>query len=184
MFLASHNASLQVQHYLAVSGFDCWYVAALVFGREFIIRKIERDEELIRNLITIEERFWKENVMAHNMPSPDGTKSCSEMISRIYFKADKDKTIPLLGCNDMLHRRQELDGLIKKLEREKETIEQKIKLEMQDAAYATTEEYRISWSSFEQTRLDSKRLKEEQPAIYEKYCKTNSSRRFTVNPAA
>ena len=47
---------IQVQHYLAVSGYDCWYVAALIFGQEFIIRKIERDEELIRALIVIEER--------------------------------------------------------------------------------------------------------------------------------
>ena len=39
---------MQVQHYLAVSGFDCWYVAALIMGKEFIIRKIERDEELIQ----------------------------------------------------------------------------------------------------------------------------------------
>lgn len=47
---------MQVQHYLGVSGFDCWYVAALIFGTEFLIRKIERDEELIQNLITIEHR--------------------------------------------------------------------------------------------------------------------------------
>ena len=27
----------QVDHYLAVSGFDCWYVAALIFGRELVM---------------------------------------------------------------------------------------------------------------------------------------------------
>ena len=36
---------MQIQHYLAVSGFDCWYVAAVVFGKDFIIHKIDRDEE-------------------------------------------------------------------------------------------------------------------------------------------
>lgn len=30
---------MQVQHYLAVSGYECWYIAALIFGRDFIIRK-------------------------------------------------------------------------------------------------------------------------------------------------
>lgn len=37
---------MQVQHYLAVSGCDCWYIAALVFGKDFIIRRIDRDEDV------------------------------------------------------------------------------------------------------------------------------------------
>lgn len=174
---------MQVQHYLAVSGFDCWYVAALIFGRDFIIRKIERDEELISYLITIEERFWKENVLNHVMPDPDGSPDYTEKIQQMYFKSDADKSIQLVGFNDLLNRRAELDNLIKKMETEKTTIEQKIKLEMQDASYATTEDYRVSWASFDQTRLDSKKLKEEQPEIYEQYSKTTSGRRFTVKAA-
>lgn len=31
---------MPVQHYLAVSGFDCWYICALVFGQELIIKKL------------------------------------------------------------------------------------------------------------------------------------------------
>lgn len=174
---------MQVQHYLAVSGFECWYVAALIFGRDFIIRKIERDEELISYLITIEERFWKENVLNHVMPDPDGSPDYTEKIQQMYFKSDADKSIQLVGFNDLLSRRAELDNLIKKMETEKTTIEQKIKLEMQDASYATTEDYRVSWASFDQTRLDSKKLKEEQPEIYEQYSKTTSGRRFTVKAA-
>ena len=175
---------MQVQHYLAVSGFDCWYIAAIIFGREFIIRKIERDEELIQYLIAIEERFWNEHVLAHVMPEPDGSSSCSEEIAKLYFKSDNAKAVKLMGCNSLLDRRQELTALIDKMEREKAAIEQKIKLEMQDAAYATTEQYRVSWVSSDTTRLDAKRLKAEQPTIYTQYSKTTSSRRFTVTRAA
>ena len=114
---------MQVQHFLAVSGFECWYIAAVVFGRDFIIHKIERDEELIQNLITIEERFWKEHVMAHVMPDPDGTKSCSDQIAQMYFKADKEKVVQLHGYNGILNRREELVELIEKLETEKTTID-------------------------------------------------------------
>lgn len=174
---------MQVQHYLAVSGFDCWYIAALVFGNDFIIRKIERDEELIRYLITIEKRFWNENVLAKVMPDPDGTENCSNTIAKMYFKSDSHKTVELNGCNAMLERRQELDTLIKKMEQEKNTIEQKIKLEMQDAAYGITPNYKVSWTSFESSRLDSKKLKAEKPEIYRAYCRKNSSRRFMVSPA-
>ena len=73
---------MQVQHYLAVSGFDCWYIAAVIFGREFLIRKIERDEELINYLIDIERGFWYNNVLAGIMPEPDGSDNCSEMIAK------------------------------------------------------------------------------------------------------
>ena len=175
---------MQVQHYLAVSGYNCWYIAALIFGKEFIIRKIERDEEIIQYLIAIEERFWNEHVLARVMPDPDGSNKCNEIIANLYGKSVFEKEIPLYGCNDLLNRRQELEELIKKMDKEKTEIEQKIKIEMQDASYATTEDYHISWASFEQTRLDSKKLKEEQPEIYAKYSKTSSSRRFTVNRVA
>lgn len=174
---------MQVQHYLAVSGYDCWYIAALIFGNEFIIRKIERDEELIQYLITIEERFWNEHVLARVLPSPDGTENCSQIISKMYFCSDEDKMVELNGCNAMLSRREELNELIKKLEKEKATIEQTIKLVMQDAAYGITKDFRVSWTSFESNRLDSKRLKEDRPDIYNEYCKTSNSRRFVVNPA-
>ena len=174
---------LQVQHYLAVSGFDCWYIAALILGKEFIIHKIERDEELIQYLTKIEERFWNEHVVKRIMPEPDGSKQCSEIINSMYFKSDAQKSMELMGFSDVLNRRKELVDLLEKLEKEKDAIDQKIKLEMQDSAYAYTDTYRIAWVSSEATRLDTARLKEEQPNIYKQYCKKISSRRFTVSAA-
>ena len=45
----------QVNHYLAVSGFDCWYIAALIFGKELVIHKIISDKAVLDNLIAEEE---------------------------------------------------------------------------------------------------------------------------------
>ena len=175
---------MQVQHYLAVSGFDCWYIAALIFGREFIIRKIERDPEIISSLITIEERFWNNNVLARVMPEPDGTEGCSDFIAKLYYKGEADKKVELHGYKSQLDRRAELDTLIKKMEKEKAEIEQKIKLEMRDATSASEEGYKISWSNCEQNRLDTKKLRQEKPDIYNEYCKNSISRRFIVNRVA
>ena len=162
---------MQVQHYLAVSGFDCWYIAAVIFGREFLIRKIERDEELINYLIDIERGFWYNNVLAGIMPEPDGSDNCSEMIAKMYFKGQENKTIKLSGYKEILDRRADLDKLIKTMEKEKKEIDQKIKMEMQDATVALEAGYKISWSNFEQNKLDTKKLKEEKPDIYKEYCK-------------
>lgn len=174
---------MQVQHYLAVSGFSCWYIAAVIFGREFIVRRIDRDEEIIHLLVTIEQRFWEDHVMKRVMPEPDGTDSCSEQISKLYGKADMRKSIQLCGFDSMLQRREELVGLIGKMEKEKSVIEQKIKVEMQDAAYGLTKDFRVSWTDFESRRLDTKKLKEENPEIYQKYCRHTNNRRFVVTAA-
>lgn len=174
---------MQVQHYLAVSGYDCWYVAALIFGREFVIRKIERDQELINNLITIEKRFWEDNVCTRVMPDPDGSNSFTDAISNLYKMSKEGKEVQLFGYGDRLQRREEINELIDKLDKEKNQIDQEIKLQMQDASYAQVDKYRVSWISSSSQRIDTKRLKEEKPEIYEAYSKSSSSRRFMVKAA-
>ncbi len=175
---------MQVQHYLAVSGFETWYICALIFGKELVIRQINRDEELINYLITLEERFWDEHVMKHVIPDPDGTANCSKQIAQMYFHSDRQKTIQLNGFDPLLKRREELVRLIDKMDKEKAAIDQKIQLELGDAAYGVTDNYRVSWITADQRRLDTRKLKEEQPTIYDQYAKTSSCRRFTVKPAA
>ena len=176
---------MQVQHYLAVSGYKVWYVAALSMGKEFVVRKIERDEELIQNLIIIEKQFWEEHVLAGIAPDPDGSKAYSDMLLQLYH-GDAAKEIQLFGMKEELMRREEIEQLLKKLETEKEQIDQRIKLQMQDASYAVAEDYRISWVQANQNRIDTKRLKEEQPEIYHQYSKEVTSRRFCIkhSPAA
>ena len=173
---------MQVQHYLAVSGFDCWYVAALIFGTDFIIHKIERDESMIQDLITIEERFWKENVMSKIPPEPDGSGSYTEMLRKQYFGSRKDNEVQLFGLEEDLRRRDELKELIDRLDTEKTAIEQRVQLQMgmADSCCATCGSYHVSWIPTVQQRIDSKRLKEEQPFLYKQYLKESYSKRFSV----
>lgn len=50
---------LQCHHYIAVTGADHWYIAFLIYRREFKYCRIDREEEIIQNLIQIEvEDFW------------------------------------------------------------------------------------------------------------------------------
>lgn len=39
---------------------------------------------------------------------------------------------------------------------------------------------KVVWKTIERNSVDSKRLKEEQPEIYEKYLKTTSYRKFDI----
>ena len=174
---------MQVQHYLAVSGYDCWYLAALIFGQELIIHKIPRDEELIQSLITIEERFWKENVEKKIPPEPDGSDDYTKMLERKY-RGDREKEIQLFGFDSKLRRRDEIDELMERLTTEKTKIDQEIKSRMGEASYAKTDGYRISWTESVQNRIDTKMLKQAEPQTYERYLKQVNSRRFSVKRTA
>ena len=174
---------MQVQHYLAVSGYDCWYLAALIFGQELIIHKIPRDEELIRSLITIEERFWKENEEKKIPPEPDGSDDYTKMLERKYH-SDREKEIQLFGFDSKLRRRDEIDELMERLTAEKTKIDQEIKSRMGEASYAKTDGYRISWTESVQNRIDTKMLKQAEPQTYERYLKQVNSRRFSVKRTA
>lgn len=173
---------IQCYHYMAVSNADAWYLAVVIYGREFKYYKIERDEAVIADLIQIEKAFWENHVLKQQIPDPDGSKLADSVIAE-YYKNSIADTIPLTGFNEKLERRQELSELIGRMDMEKKKIEQELKLYLGENERAENEQFMVSWKSVQSNRLDEKRLKEEEPEIYEKYKKSVSSRRFTVKAA-
>ena len=118
---------LQCQHYMETLGKDGWYLAVLIFGKGFQYTYMERDEELLRDLVSIEEDFWENHVQAGVMPAPDGSKGADELI-RKYFHTKTGVTTQLIGFDDRISRRNELSDLIKKLQTEQKTIDQELKM--------------------------------------------------------
>ena len=67
---------IQCRHYMAVMGFTHMYIACLILGKDFIIRRIDRDPEMEKAIISIEESFWNDHVIPKVMPDPDGSRLC------------------------------------------------------------------------------------------------------------
>lgn len=174
----------QCLHYMAVTGAKCWYLAVLIYGRDFKYIKIERDEKAIRDLIKIEKLFWEQNIVPRIMPDPDGSKACDQVIAEFYTHADTNKSIILSGFNEQLKRRAEIMEMQERLEQEKRQIEQGIKLYMGDAELAENDNYKITWKNSVTNRLDSKQLKADMPDIYERYCKSSNQRRLLIKAFA
>lgn len=170
---------IQCHHYMFVCNTDTWYIAVLIYGREFKYYKIERDEQVIADLIQIEQDFWMNHVKAQVLPDPDGSKTADQVIAE-YFRESSSLNIPLTGFDKKLNRRQELLAVMERMEKECRKIEQELKLYLGTADEAENERYRITWKSVCSNRIDVKLLKEEHPEIYERYKKTIQSRRFTV----
>lgn len=173
---------IQCYHYMSVCNADAWYIAVVIYGKAFKYYRIERDDEAIELIIRIEKDFWYNHIIPKVLPDPDGSKTADTAIAE-RFKASQNITIPLSGFNDRLQRRQELIKVIDHMEREKRQIDQELKLYLGDAEVAENDQYRVSWRNISRNSLDEKRLKEEQPQIYEKYRKVTTSRRFSVKVA-
>lgn len=54
---------IQCYHYMSVCNADAWYIAVVIFGREFKYYRIERDEEVISDLRQIERNFWENHIL-------------------------------------------------------------------------------------------------------------------------
>lgn len=173
---------IQCHHYMAVTGAKAWYIAVVILGKDFKYVKIDRDEEIIENLIKIESDFWNDYVLKRVMPDPDGSKAADDIINQYFGRAIKESII-LQGFTDKLKRRDEITELISKLEKDKNTIDQEIKLAMAEADTAYCGDYQINWRNVSSSRLDVDRIKNERPDIYQKYLKEIQSRRFTVKAA-
>lgn len=171
---------IQCYHYMAVLDAQSWYIAVIVYGREFKYIKLERDEEIIQQLIRIEENFWNHNVMEKVMPEPDGSDAAEAFINRHFSESRKELSIPLKGFDEKLRRREEITGIISQLDTEKKKIEQEIKTYMDEAEYAENENFLVSWKNSITNRIDTKRLKEEMPEVYTKFLNTIKNRKFII----
>lgn len=174
---------VQCLHYMAVTGKSAWYIAVVILGTGFQYRKITRDGEMIQKLVDVEAAFWNGHVLPRVMPDPDGTKACDGVLATYFGAAEKKTAIPLVGFDEKLERREELLGMIGKLEQEQRKIEQEIKCFMGKNEAAFSSSYRVTWADVESTRLDTKRIREEKPDIYRDFASTTTSRRFTIRAA-
>ena len=81
----------QIQHYMAVTEAKKTYIAALVGGNSFIYHEVYRDENMIQEIIKMEERFWKENVLKGIEPEADGSKATTDFLNQKYKKSVERK---------------------------------------------------------------------------------------------
>ena len=76
---------IQCYHYMAVTGKKSWYIAVVILGQEFKYAKISWDDEIIRDLITVEENFWKNHILTGIAPKPNGSDAYFKTISNLRY---------------------------------------------------------------------------------------------------
>jgi putative phage-type endonuclease len=174
---------LQIQHYMAVTGFRGAYIAVLLGGNNFKWKFVERDEELISMLIQLEAEFW-ERIQSEMPPELDGSDASTDFLKQ-HFPDSISTNIELP---------EEADNLIVQYDSACEAIDEFtiLKQQAENLLKQMLGEHEggrigdrlITWKTVQQERLDSKAIKTDHPTLCKKYSNTTSYRRFSVKAAS
>lgn len=174
---------LQVQHQLAVTGKAAADVAVLLSGQKLEIHRIERDEEVIARLVVLESRFWG-YVESDTPPPADGSESAGRALRHLY--RGNDTTLDFTADVELGRDFDALATLNAEIEakaKEAEQLKQSIQQAMGDASKAIFANGTATFKrAKDATRLNTKQLAADHPALVARYAETASgSRRFLLS---
>ena len=137
--------ALQVHHQLAcVPSAKRAYVPVLLGGDRILKFVVERDEAVIASILTIEEEFWQDNVIAQNPPPFDGSDAGDDYL-RAMFPADNGEEMEADEALTTLVERYALArGNREQSEAQEKILKQEIRDAMAEAAYLVGDRFRIS----------------------------------------
>ena len=170
----------QVTHYLAVTGAKYADIAVLIGGRDFRIFHIPRDEDLIKQIIRAEEIFWKKYVLTRTPPAPRDLADIAQrwpIDSGQEMIADEELRLQIATMARLKEGAKQLAGEVK-------VIEAEVKKSMRESAVLVDElgVELVTWRTAKpSTKLDTKRLKAEQPELAREFSiEVPGSRRFLI----
>lgn len=175
---------LQCLHYMAVSGFSKWYIAALIGGNHFTCWQIDRNEEDIKALLEAEADFW-DKVTRHIIPEIDGSDSTTNSIKARFGGGGEAVDLPA-GAESLLTRWDELKELKAGIDAEAQEIQNQLCAMLGNAEIGFLGKgetaRKVQWKSYPgRVTIDSKRLKADLPEIFEQYSKQAAPyRRFSA----
>jgi len=169
---------IQIQWYLYVTGLEKGCLAILDRATpHFFIVHIQRDNQLIDNMIKIADRFWNDNVIKKIPPPPNSASD----LNQLYPKAINKDVISLDSEADHL---VELLLMAKNKKKEYEGIqtnyENELKALVGEHAYASTPNNFLKWGDVTKQYFDKKACEMIHPDIIKKYSSKKHYRTFHI----
>lgn len=167
----------QVLWYMGITGLQKGYIAWLCSGVDFDYLEVDFQPDIFADMVEAGDRFWKENVLADVPPPPISREDVLRSIGRVLPDA-----IEAPGEALEYHARiKENKAAIKKLEDANTELETAVQLIMGDKSVLTYQGVPLfTWKEAETTRLDGKRLKEENLELWQQYAKVSTVRTFVT----
>ena len=173
----------QCLHYLAVTGWDCWYLAVLVYGTDLLIYKICRDEVMddIEALIKAEEASWDNHMVLDVPPAPDALDSTAAALGSVYPHEDGTTVCADQDADQALTDLAALKAQKRALDRQITERENQIKAAMGEAEVLAGTSVSATWRSSERTTISKEKLLKAYPNInMDAITDRNIQRRFAI----
>lgn len=172
------NYYFQCLHYMAVTGADKYYLAVLVYSKDFLIFEIERNQELIDQLMENEKEFW-EYVENQTPPPVDGLPTTDDALTLHYNKPESEDLT--LTCGSTISDYMALKDKRKELDQEIKLKEQEIKDQLGNTELGHTDNFKVSWKKQSRKTFDNKRfMKDHDEMDFTDYFKVSESRVFRI----
>lgn len=174
---------VQLQWYLYIMDLDFGYFATLIGGNKYREYEVYRDDELIAQIVRLAEDFWHCYVLMRQCPPVDGSDACSKLLSRLYPEA-KSKAIIQLEETDLIEAYFDKKQQLKILEATITEMENQFKSLLGEHEIGLAGPYKLKWENRTRNGVDSKRLKEIYPEIFEECQKQTHYRQFSIKQEA
>lgn len=147
--------TVQVQHYLAVTGAEVCDIAALGPSLQLDIYEMPRDEALIADLVEMEHIFWTQHVLARVPPPIDGSEGARRWLNARFPADDGHEMVADEQLSGWVHALLDAKDAEKALGADIALLENQLKEAMGEAATLAGSDFRVSWRrSNDQTVVD------------------------------
>lgn len=181
--------------YLAVTGWERWFLAALVLGKGFYCYQITTvpddyvpgwcessvyvSPDEIEALKRCAADFWHDYVEADSPPPLDGTDSTTETITRLYEGGGGD--VELFGRERLVEQYQYLMSRKQAIEKSADSIKQQLMSDLGDNERGYCGRFTVDWKAQSRQTFDAKRFAKDHPEMdLSSYYKTTNFRKFAV----
>lgn len=142
------TAAVQCHHYMMVTGLKFWWIAALIGGCRFVYRRIERDEDIMRDLMSVEQEFWQ-MVQDKVMPAIDGSDISTRVLKSLYHDA-VSRAIPLpMGAAQHVEQYRLKSAEERLALRDKQCARNNLVAMLAENEYGITENTLVCWKKTE-----------------------------------
>jgi putative phage-type endonuclease len=152
----------QVQHYLAVTGFERAWVAVLVGGQSYQHVEVPASPDYQAAILEATEKFWKDHVLRGREPEPDGLDATTDAIGQ-RFAAGGAEPISLdddVEAQTWLRTYRMLKQQSKRAEQDLQAAENWLKQRMGQAEVATLAGLpAVTWKVHERASIDGDQVR-------------------------
>jgi len=178
----------QCQLSMEIFDVKSWHLYAVLAGFNGFKRKhfvIKRNDLYIKSLLKICKEFWYNNVLERVPPTP---KTIDD-INKLFTESNEIRMESTEEVNTVINHYKktkleihEIENKLKPLKLKEKQLKEKLALSMEDAEVLTNDkdEEILNYKIVNRKTVDTNKLKNELPNIYDKYIKTSTYRKLTI----